>query len=25
VRVSNQTARKLKALDPLGTPIWIKK
>jgi lipoprotein-anchoring transpeptidase ErfK/SrfK len=25
VRVSNATARKLKALDPLGTPIWIKK
>jgi lipoprotein-anchoring transpeptidase ErfK/SrfK len=25
VRVSNQTARKLKSLAPLGTPIWIKK
>jgi hypothetical protein len=25
VRVSNTTARKLKALAPLGTPIWIKK
>jgi lipoprotein-anchoring transpeptidase ErfK/SrfK len=25
VRVSNTTARKLKSLAPLGTPIWIKK
>ena len=25
VRVSNTTARRLKALAPLGTPIWIKK
>jgi hypothetical protein len=25
VRVSNQTARKLRAYAPLGTPIWIKK
>ena len=25
VRVANTTARKLKALAPLGTPIWIKK
>ena len=25
VRVSNTTARKLQALAPLGTPIWIKK
>jgi len=25
VRVSNTTARKLRALAPLGTPIWIKK
>jgi lipoprotein-anchoring transpeptidase ErfK/SrfK len=25
VRVSNATARKLKSLAPLGTPIWIKK
>ena len=25
VRVSNTTARKLKGLAPLGTPIWIKK
>jgi lipoprotein-anchoring transpeptidase ErfK/SrfK len=25
VRVSNQTAAKMKSLAPLGTPIWIKK
>jgi lipoprotein-anchoring transpeptidase ErfK/SrfK len=25
VRVSNATARRLKALTPLGTPIWIKR